>query len=115
MWFIGICRIQPQRKEVMKRKVRSVAWAFDPMQPMNAYFNLGKLGVRAGAYKENYYGETTSLGSSTPLDSDMVFSHSVEITGLTGFTSACRRKIAGSGRRKSGRAWIHRNSRKGSS
>jgi len=50
-----------QRKEVLKRKIRTITWTFDPMQPLNAYFNLGKLGVRVGQCCENYYGETTSL------------------------------------------------------
>jgi len=33
---------------------------FDPMQPLNAYFNLGKLGVWSNSYLENLYGESTS-------------------------------------------------------
>jgi predicted GNAT superfamily acetyltransferase len=58
-----------QRKEVLKRKIRTVTWTFDPMQPLNAYFNLGKLGSRAEAYKENFYGETTSvLDKGLPTD-----------------------------------------------
>jgi predicted GNAT superfamily acetyltransferase len=31
------------------------------MQPLNAYFALGKLGARADVYEENFCGETTSL------------------------------------------------------
>jgi predicted GNAT superfamily acetyltransferase len=50
-----------QRREALKRKTRTIAWTFDPMQPLNAYFNLGKLGARAGIYKENFYGETSSV------------------------------------------------------
>jgi predicted GNAT superfamily acetyltransferase len=50
-----------QRKEVLRKKIRTIAWTFDPLQPLNAHFNLGKLGARVVAYKENYYGETTSL------------------------------------------------------
>ncbi len=50
-----------QRREALKRKVRVVTWTFDPMQPLNAYFNLGKLGAHSNTYRENYYGETTSV------------------------------------------------------
>jgi chorismate synthase len=50
-----------QRKESLKRKIRLVTWTFDPMQPMNAYFNLAKLGARAHIYEENFYGESTSI------------------------------------------------------
>ena len=31
------------------------------MQPLNAYFTLGKLGAWASIYEENFCGETTSL------------------------------------------------------
>ncbi len=58
-----------QRKEVLKRKVRTIAWTFDPMQPLNAYFNLCKLGARAEEYHEDCYGETTSaLDKGLPTD-----------------------------------------------
>ncbi len=50
-----------QRKEALKHKIRTITWTFDPMQPLNAYFNLGKLGAWADSYKENFYGETTSV------------------------------------------------------
>ena len=49
-----------QRKETLKRKIRVITWTFDPLQPSNAYFNLGKLGVWANNYEENFYGESTS-------------------------------------------------------
>jgi chorismate synthase len=52
-----------QRKETLRRKIRTITWTFDPMQPMNAYFNLGKLGAWANVYVENFYGD-----SSSPLD-----------------------------------------------
>ncbi len=49
-----------QRKEALKRKISLITSSFDPMQPMNAYFTLGKLGALANIYEENFYGETTS-------------------------------------------------------
>lgn len=50
-----------QRKEALKRQISVITSTFDPMQPLNAYFILGKLGAGADAYEENLYGETTSL------------------------------------------------------
>lgn len=50
-----------QRKEALKRKIRRITWTFDPVQPLNAYFNLGKLGAWSKLYRENFYGETTSI------------------------------------------------------
>lgn len=50
-----------QRKEALKRKIFHITASFDPMQPQDAYFALGKLGECANAYEENFCGETTSL------------------------------------------------------
>ncbi len=50
-----------QRREALKRKIRLVTWTFDPMQPMNAYFNLAKLCAWSNVYEENFYGESTSV------------------------------------------------------
>lgn len=62
-----------QRKEVLKRKIVLITSSFDPMQPLNAYFTLGKLGARADVYREDFYGETTSLADrGLPTDRMMV-------------------------------------------
>jgi predicted GNAT superfamily acetyltransferase len=50
-----------QRKEALKRKIALMTSSFDPMQPENAYFTLGKLGEFSNSYEENYFGETTRL------------------------------------------------------
>lgn len=58
-----------QRKEALKRKIHRITWTFDPVQPLNAYFNLGKLGAWSNVYAENFYGETTSaLHRGLPTD-----------------------------------------------
>jgi predicted GNAT superfamily acetyltransferase len=58
-----------QRKEALKRKIGLIEWTFDPMQPLNAYFNLAKLGARAEAYEKDFYGESTSpLHRGLPTD-----------------------------------------------
>jgi predicted GNAT superfamily acetyltransferase len=50
-----------QRKECLKRKIKTIAWEIDPMQPLNAFFTLGKLGATANAYVEDFHGESTSV------------------------------------------------------
>jgi predicted GNAT superfamily acetyltransferase len=61
------------RKESLKRKISMVTASFDPMQPANAYFSLGKLGACANIYEENFCGETTSLlDRGLPTDRLMV-------------------------------------------
>jgi predicted GNAT superfamily acetyltransferase len=63
-----------QRKEAQKRKISIIASSFDPMQPLNAYFALGKLGEWANVYEENYYGETTAQQDSG-LPTDRILSY----------------------------------------
>ncbi len=65
-----------QRKESLKRKIRLISWTFDPMQPMNAYFNLAKIGARAHAYEEDFYGESSStLHRGLPTDRFLTLWH----------------------------------------
>src|SRR2546421_6303424 len=49
-----------QRERVLAQGIERITWTFDPLQSLNAYFNFGKLGVVADAYKINFYGEATS-------------------------------------------------------
>jgi len=63
-----------QRKEVLKRKIQLITSSFDPMQPLNAYFTLGKLGGWANAYEENFWGETTSP-ADRGLPTDRILAH----------------------------------------
>jgi predicted GNAT superfamily acetyltransferase len=70
---VGFKLKMAQRKESLKRKIRTITWTFDPMQPLNAYFNLGKLGAWTGTYVDNFYGEITSpLDRGLPTDRFMV-------------------------------------------
>ena len=44
-------------------------WTFDPLQSLNAYLNLAKLGAVGMTYKENYYGEMKDgLNQGMPSD-----------------------------------------------
>ncbi|WP_148217159.1 hypothetical protein [Acidilobus saccharovorans] len=45
-----------QRREVLAAGVRLIKWTFDPLQSLNAHFNLGKLGAIFTKYKVRYYG-----------------------------------------------------------
>jgi predicted GNAT superfamily acetyltransferase len=62
-----------QRKEALRRKQQAITWTFDPMQPLNAYFNMGKLGTWSATYFEDFYGETTSsIQRGLPTDRFLV-------------------------------------------
>jgi chorismate synthase len=49
-----------QRERALARGIARITWTFDPLQCMNAHFNLTKLGVVSDRYKINFYGESTS-------------------------------------------------------
>jgi chorismate synthase len=58
-----------------------MSWTFDPLQSLNTYFNLNKLGVVADRYLISFYGEdaasflhrnSTRLWVAWPLTSDRV-------------------------------------------
>jgi predicted GNAT superfamily acetyltransferase len=49
-----------QRERALARGIARMTWTFDPLQCMNAHFNLAKLGVVSDRYRINFYGESTS-------------------------------------------------------
>jgi predicted GNAT superfamily acetyltransferase len=63
-------RIKTHQREFARSEgIGLIAWAFDPLQAGNAYFNLARLGASAGRYVENMYGERTdSLNAGVPTD-----------------------------------------------
>ena len=71
---VGFKLKEAQRKEALKRKIKLITSSFDPMQPLNAYFALGKLAEWADTYEENYYGEITSL-PDRGLPTDRILTH----------------------------------------
>lgn len=71
---VGFKLKMAQRKEALKRGATQITSYFDPMQPLNAYFTLGKLGARASRYEENFWGETTSL-LDRGLPTDRMLAH----------------------------------------
>ena len=58
-----------QRERALAQGYDLIEWTFDPMQAMNAHFNLAKLGGISDEYAVNFYGESTSaLHRGTPTD-----------------------------------------------
>ncbi len=49
-----------QRERVLAQGITRMTWTFDPLQSLNAYFNICKLGVVSDTYKINFYGPETS-------------------------------------------------------
>ena len=58
-----------QREDALKNGVSEIWWTFDPLQAMNAHFNLRKLGAVVSKYEENVYGLSSSpLHNGMPTD-----------------------------------------------
>jgi predicted GNAT superfamily acetyltransferase len=66
---VGLALKLRQREEALAAEIDRIEWTFDPMQAMNAHFNIRKLGVVVHEYEENVYGYTSSpLHSGLPTD-----------------------------------------------
>ena len=63
-----------QRDRSLVEGVRFIKWTFQPIQAMNAYFNLEKLGARVAEYKPDFYGTDYAVSPDQPaklgLESD---------------------------------------------
>jgi chorismate synthase len=46
-----------QRERVLAQGISVMTWTFDPLQSLNSYFNLNKLGVASDRYLIDFYGE----------------------------------------------------------
>ncbi len=54
---VGFLLKKRQREEVLRMGLDLIKWTYDPLQSLNSYFNLSKLGVVARTYVRDYYGE----------------------------------------------------------
>lgn len=58
-----------QRDNALSRGIDRIEWTFDPMQTLNAYFNLVKLGAVVRRYIPDFYGPSSSpLHANLPTD-----------------------------------------------
>lgn len=54
---VGYRLKQAQREISLSQGIDLITWTFDPLQSLNAHFNLAKLGALARRYERNFYGE----------------------------------------------------------
>ncbi|HYR85323.1 MAG TPA: GNAT family N-acetyltransferase [Terriglobia bacterium] len=58
-----------QREEALAAGIDEIHWTFDPLQALNAHFNIHKLGAIVREYEENVYGNSPSpLHRGLPTD-----------------------------------------------
>jgi len=66
---VGLLLKLRQREEALASGIDEIQWTFDPLQAVNAHFNLHKLGVVVRQYEENVYGYSSSrLHQGLPTD-----------------------------------------------
>jgi predicted GNAT superfamily acetyltransferase len=66
---IGLALKLRQKDDALKEGIDLIEWTFDPLQALNAHFNVSKLGVVVHEYEENVYGYTSSpLHRGLPTD-----------------------------------------------
>ncbi|MBN9417861.1 hypothetical protein ABS71_00300 [bacterium SCN 62-11] len=60
---------QAQAEWARERGYRRIVWTFDPLQPLNARLNIGRLGAVCSRYLVDYYGELDDeLNRGVPTD-----------------------------------------------
>ena len=58
-----------QKEEALKKGYDLITWTYDPLETVNGYLNLHKLGARCNKYVENCYGEMQDeLNEGMPSD-----------------------------------------------
>jgi predicted GNAT superfamily acetyltransferase len=66
---IGLRLKMRQREEALATGIYEIQWTFDPLQALNAHFNIHKLGVIVREHEKNVYGYSTSpLHQGLPTD-----------------------------------------------
>lgn len=65
----GFLLKKAQREEVLKMGYETIRWNFDPLESMNAFFNIHRLGIISAEYERDIYGTGESgLHKGLPTD-----------------------------------------------
>lgn len=73
-----------QREEALKKGYRRIQWTYDPLETVNGYLNLSKLGGICTKYIENCYGDMPDIiNAGLPSDRFLVEWHIDENTPFT--------------------------------
>lgn len=66
---VGLRLKLKQREEALQEGIDAIDWTFDPLQALNANFNIHRLGAVVRTYEENSYGPSSSaLHRGLPTD-----------------------------------------------
>lgn len=57
-----------QREFALRIGIRLITWTYDPLESLNARFNIGKLGAVCQTYLRNFHGEMGGINAGLPTD-----------------------------------------------
>ncbi len=57
-----------QRDFALRIGIRLITWTYDPLESLNARFNIGKLGAVCHRYLRHFHGDMTGINNGLPTD-----------------------------------------------
>jgi predicted GNAT superfamily acetyltransferase len=57
-----------QRDFALRIGIRLITWTYDPLESLNARFNIGKLGAVCRRYLRHFHGDMTGINAGLPTD-----------------------------------------------
>lgn len=65
---IGYRLKMAQRDFAIRIGIRLITWTYDPLESLNARFNIGKLGAICHRYLRHFHGDMTGINTGLPTD-----------------------------------------------
>lgn len=65
---IGYRLKMAQRDFALRIGIRLITWTYDPLESLNARFNIGKLGAICHRYLRHFHGDMTGINTGLPTD-----------------------------------------------
>jgi predicted GNAT superfamily acetyltransferase len=57
-----------QREFALRIGIRLITWTYDPLESVNARFNVGKLGIICHRYLRHFHGDMSGINAGLPTD-----------------------------------------------
>ena len=65
---IGFRLKMAQRDFALRIGIRLISWTYDPLESLNARFNIGKLGAVCRRYLRHFHGDLSGINTGLPTD-----------------------------------------------
>ncbi|NHZ71805.1 MAG: GNAT family N-acetyltransferase [Aquificales bacterium] len=57
-----------QREDALKQEYRLITWTYDPLESLNAYLNISKLGAICRTYHRHFHGDLSGINAGLATD-----------------------------------------------